>query len=313
MPAPITDERAGALRAKLEALKTADAKRYATVRDSISKTSFYKFVGSKGKVTEATATKLEALLDGKPSSVDESRYEESRPRGNGHRGRIHLYLRKPDAATLRAEVKAYVDAKHGGSWKEFATALGYRSVGGALGRTIVRADKRVTVKLAERLRAGMAGKNPPLLRRALAVVPGPKPRSKPGPKPSETRAPRNILATLRLDVGNVLESRGGSVTALARELAMRTSRLTRFLDGGPLTFDEAGEVANRLSAMRTPPALALVRRANGIEAYHGGQKFAQEIDLPIEPPSLRARSLAAKWGQEAIQLVLQLAQGGGAA
>src|SRR6185295_20045391 len=158
MPAPITDERASALRAKLAALKTADAERYAAIKGAFrAKSSFYSFAKGERPLGEFLASKLEALLDGKPPSVAESgarpeaRFEESRPRGKGQRGRIHLFLRKPDAAKLRAEVKAFVDAKHGGSWKAFATALGYRSIGGSLARTIIRADKRVTVQLAERL------------------------------------------------------------------------------------------------------------------------------------------------------------------
>lgn len=305
---PISVEEAQALRARVAELKAKHPERIGPLARALGPSSFYTFMKGARRLARVNAERLDQML--KESAALVKPDDEPRARGPGQRGRIHQYLPEAEAAELRDLAEAHIKTKLGGINNRLAEAMG---VGWSYLRKPIKGKQRFTLQLAARLRAAIAGH----------PAPAKPPHAKHGPKPksmlvAHDRAPRNVLANLRLDAGHVLSSRfDGSVAALARAIGMTAHRLTKFLDGGPLTLDESADMVNRLStlgpseAASPAPGVTMLRAVDGIsiEAWRkGGVGAAGEMD----PPELRARKLVEKWGAEAIVLILQLSGGGAA-
>lgn len=317
MPQGITTEEATELRAIIaEALKDEPRRspKRAALRKAFGESNFSSFMEGKRGASPKGRARVLVVLDG--GTV---------PKRRPGVGRAWKHVTPEESKAIRAEVMRQVESKYETLGNFLKTAMGLESKSQSHMYKVIMHGGGLTVETAAKLRAALAGRPVAPPRPRAGAKPGPKPGAKAAlvlatPRTKAPRAPRNVLASLRLDAGHVLAARfGGSVPALARELGTTAHRLSKFLDGGPLTLDESAEVANRLSplarieSVSPAPGLTMVRAvANGIsaEAWSNGSGHAGP---PINgAPALAARKLVEGWSQDALRFVLQLAQGGGA-
>lgn len=240
---------------------------------------WYRKIKGDMEISTVAAARMRAALDGKAAP---------RPKASPNDRDVGPRIRLPDveANALRADVRAFMQAKSM-STTAFGTLMGgsYNSFS-----DVLRGHRPMTVRLAQRLRAAIGAPSTDLVH-----VP---------PAKRSPRASRDVLAKLRLDLGHVLATQyGGKVPQLAHAIGLTAGRLDRFLDGGALTLEESRGVSEHLSALQRSP-VQLVTRA--VSMNRAG--FADQH----EPPEVRARNLVARWGQEAIEIVLQLANLGAA-
>ena len=318
---PIPADEAKALRERVHELKAKHPERIAPITRVVGPSSFYAFMSGARSIAPPTARRLEAMLKETPmNGAIVKPADESRPRGPGEKGRVYQYISEPEAVRLRELVHAHVKANLGGRYIRFAETAGV--TWGAMAKPL-KGKTRITLQLADRLRAGLTGKPKP--------APAPAKRGRGRPRTvngdgralvlaAHDRAPRNVLAKLRLDTGHVLSNNfGGSVAGLAKEIGITTFRLRKFLDGGPLTLDESAHVANRLSAIAPPvetvspsPGVTMVRAIAGgmsVEAWRNGGPVGANGMGEGEPAEIRARKMLERWKGEALELVIQIAGG----
>jgi hypothetical protein len=320
--ASIPKDEAQALRARIaEHLKgepRRSAKRTA-IRKAYGASNFNKFMaGGRGASNQGRARVL-AILDGGPA-----------PTRRPGVGRQWRYVSIDESQALRAEAMKHIREKHASVGAFLLARMGLQSKSQSGWYQILKGSGPITVTAAAKLRAALDGRPvaPPMERAPKAEAPstalalanhgGPRTRGRPKGRATKGRAPHEVQANLRLDAGHVLAvNYRGSVSGLARDLEMTASRLSRFLDGGPLTLDESAELASGLARLRPvesvspAPGVTMLRAsAHGmsIEAVrHAGVGMGGAGDL--EPPEVRARRFVERNALEVFSIVLQLAGG----